>query len=181
MAIIPNTSITLHRLLHDPGPSQPPASNLGHGQASQRQSRPPATGSPAPFDKAQFRDNLATLYTLVFELRQEVADLHYRVEVTEIKVANFLQILASLHDALFPNSEEESEDGDLEVKGDGDQHPVTSTPGKRKEEEMHEDNVTVAERNQEHDELGYDETVYIEEEPGPDDPPATWPTYKPGV
>jgi hypothetical protein len=36
MAIIPNTSITLLRLLHDPGPSQTPASNFGRGQAYQR-------------------------------------------------------------------------------------------------------------------------------------------------
>jgi hypothetical protein len=65
--------------------------------------------------------------------------LHYRVEATEIKVANFLQILASMHDALFPDSEEESAEGDPEVEGDDDQHPVTSPPVKSREKEMHED------------------------------------------
>jgi hypothetical protein len=174
MAIIPNSSITLHRLLPDPGPSQPLDSNLGHGQTSQSQSSPPATGSPAPFDKAQLRDNLATLYTLVFELRQEVADLHFRVEVTEIKVADCLQILASLRDALFPNSDAEAEDEDPGVEEEGVLHPDTSIPGKRKEEEMQEDNVTAAVHTQEQDEPGHYEHV-------PADPPATWPTCQPDV
>jgi hypothetical protein len=174
MAIIPTSSTTLHRLHPDPGPSQPPASNLGHGQTSPSQFSPPATGSPAPFDKAQLRDNLATLYTLVFELRQEVADLHFRVEVTEIKVADCLQILASLRDALFPNSDAEAEDEDPGVEGDGVLHPETSTSGKRKEEEMQEDSATAAVRTQEQDEPGH-----YEHEPV--DPPATWPTYQPGV
>jgi hypothetical protein len=93
--------------------------------------------------------------------------LHYRVEATEIKVANFLQILASMHDALFTDSEEESAEGDPEVEGDDDQHPVTSPPGKSREEEMHEDNAKVAERNQKNDEHWSDGTTYIEEEPCP--------------
>lgn len=181
MAIIPNTSITLLRLLHDPGPSQTPASNFGCGQAYQRRPSTPAPDSQASFDRAQFRDNLATLYTLVFELRQEVVDLHYRVEAMEIKVANFLQILASMHDALFPDSEEESAEGDPEVDGNDDQHPVTSPPGKSRDEEKHEDNAKEAERNQENDEHWSDGTAYIEEGPWSGDPPATWPSYQPGV
>jgi hypothetical protein len=87
--------------------------------------------------------------------------LHFRVEVTEIKVADCLQILASLRDALFPNSDAEAEDEDPGVEGDGVLHPETSTPGKRKEEEMQEDSATAAERTQEQDEPGHYETVYM--------------------
>jgi hypothetical protein len=96
------------------------------------------------------------------------------VEVTEIKVADCLQILASLRDALLPNSDAEAEDEDLGIEGDSVLHPATSTPGKRKEKEMEEDSATAAERTQEQDKPGY-----YEHEPA--DPPATWPTYKPGV
>jgi hypothetical protein len=139
MAIIPNTSIILRRFLHEPGPSQPPASNSSLGQASQQITSTPALDGLAPFDREQFRDNLATLYTLVFELRQEVADLHHRVKATEIKVANFLQILASMHDAMFLDSEEEAIDGDPAAEGDDDQHPEPSPHGNSRGEEMYED------------------------------------------
>jgi hypothetical protein len=181
MAIIPSTSIILRRLLHDPGPSQPLASTSSLGQASQQLPSAPALDGPASFDKAQFRDSVATLYTLVFELQQEVADLHHRVEALEIKVTNLLQILASMHEALCPNSEEEATAGDPEVEGDYDQHPGTSPPDKSRDEEMYEDTAKVAERNQEHDEHGGDWIVDGEKEPGFGDPPATWPSGQPGV
>jgi hypothetical protein len=126
-------------------------------------------------DTAQFRDNIATLHTLVFELQQEVADLHHRVEAMEIKVTNLLQILASMHEALCPNSEEEATVGDPEVEGDYNQRPGTSPPDKSRDEEMYE------ERNQEHDAHGGDWIVDDEKEPGLGDPPATWPSGQPGV
>jgi hypothetical protein len=107
--------------------------------------------------------------------------LHHRVEATEIKVANFLQILASMHDAMFPDSEEEAAEGDPEVEGDDDQHPVPSPPGNSRGEEMYEDTAPVAERNQEHDEHGSDGIAHFEEETGAGDPPATWPSCQPGV
>jgi hypothetical protein len=134
-----------------------------------------------PLTERSSRDNLAILHTLVFELRQEVADLHYRVEATEAKVANFLQILASMHDALFPDPEEATPEGDPEFDGDEDQHPVTSPPVMSREKERHEDDAKEAERNQEDDEQWGDGTAYIEEEPWPGDLPATWPSYQPGV
>jgi hypothetical protein len=117
---------------------------------------------------------LATLYTLVFELRQEVADLHFRVEVTEIKVADCLQILASLRDALFPISDVEAEDEDPGIEGDGVLHPEPSTSGKCKEEAMREDSATAAARAQEQDETGHSAHE-------PVDLPATWSTYQLGV
>jgi hypothetical protein len=181
MAIIPNASIILRRLLHEPGPSQPPASNPSPGQVSQQQPSTPALEGLAPFDRAQFRDQLATLYNLVFELRQEVADLHHRVEAMEIKVANFLQILASMHDAMFPDSEEDAAEGDPVVEGGDDQHSVPSPPSKGREEELYEYTAPAAERNQEHDEHGSDDIAHFEEETGAADPPATWPSRLPGV
>jgi hypothetical protein len=110
-----------------------------------------------------------------------VADLHYRVEATEVKVAEFLQILASMHDALFPDPEEASPEGDPELDGNDDQQPVTSPPVMSREMERHEDDAKEAERNQEDDENWSGGTAYIEEEPWPGDLPATWPSYQPGV
>ena len=52
------------------------------------------------FDSAQFRDSLAILHDLVFELRQGVADLHFRLQATEETVVIFLQTLSSMHEAL---------------------------------------------------------------------------------
>ena len=54
------------------------------------------------FDTAHFRDRLIVLHDLVFELRQEVADLHFRLQATEEKVVIFLQTLSSMHEALSP-------------------------------------------------------------------------------
>jgi hypothetical protein len=114
---------------------------------------------------------LATLYTLVFELRQEVADLHFRVEVTEIKVTDCLQILASLRDALFPNSDVEAEAEDPGIERDGVDARGSSGS---KEETMREDRATAAACTQEQDDTGHSAHE-------PVDLPATWPTYQPGV
>jgi hypothetical protein len=181
MAIIPKTPISLLRLIQNPEPSHTPAGNIGCGPAPQRK---PNTAEPHhrdSFDRAQFRDNLAILHTLVFELRQEVADLHFRMEATEAKVANFLQILSSMHAALFPDPVEASPKGDPEVDKDEGQHNVTSPPVMSRKKERHEDDAEEAERNQEDDKQWGDGTTYIEEEPWPGDLPATWTSYQPGV
>jgi hypothetical protein len=140
MAIIPKTPISLLRLLHDPGPSQTSASNLDRGQAQQRRPSTTAPRHQASFDGEKFRDNLAILHTLVFELRQEVADLHYRVEATEVKVAEFLQILASMHDALIPDPEEASPEGDPELDG-----VIAQIVGWEKPDPIHKMAITVGE------------------------------------
>jgi hypothetical protein len=110
MAVITRTPIALLRLLHDPpaGPSSPvpslhPPGNLHCGPSTQEE---PTTAAPHPqdsYDKEQFRNSLSVLHNLVFELRQEVADLHFRMQATEAKVASFLQIISSMHAALFPD------------------------------------------------------------------------------
>jgi len=47
------------------------------------------------------KDKVAILYGLVFELRQGVDDLHFRLQLTNDKVALFLQLLSSLHEAVL--------------------------------------------------------------------------------
>ena len=55
----------------------------------------------AQLDNEHFRERLGILYDLVFELRREVADLKFRLQVTEDNVATFLHILSSMHSELF--------------------------------------------------------------------------------
>jgi hypothetical protein len=50
----------------------------------------------------QLRDSLENIYDLVFELRKEVDDLHFRVHSTNNKVATLLHLLASMS-ATFPS------------------------------------------------------------------------------
>jgi hypothetical protein len=50
----------------------------------------------------QLRDNLANIYDLVFELRKEVDDLHFRVQSTTTKVTTLLHLMASMS-ATFPS------------------------------------------------------------------------------
>jgi hypothetical protein len=44
------------------------------------------------------KDKLAILYGLVFELHQGVEDFHFRLQLTNEKVAHFLQLLSSLYE-----------------------------------------------------------------------------------
>jgi hypothetical protein len=54
------------------------------------------------FYGTQLRESLAILYGLVFELRQGVEDLQFRLQATDGKVAVLLQLLSSLQEA-FPS------------------------------------------------------------------------------
>jgi hypothetical protein len=108
MAIISRTPISILRLSHDPSavPSSSTASGdpLGNlGGDPYHHSAPKRAGPcfPESVDRVQFAESLAILHDLVFELRQEIADLQYRVQATEGKVASFMQILSSMHEALF--------------------------------------------------------------------------------
>jgi len=108
MEIITHSPIALLRLLHNPpdGPSSPilsphPPGNLLCGPSTQED---PPTAAPNPqdsYDREQFRNSLSVLHNLVFELRKEVPDLHFRLQATEAKVTSFLQIISSMHSALF--------------------------------------------------------------------------------
>jgi hypothetical protein len=103
MATIPRSPISLSHHLHDPLVNfHPPAPILGssgdpppHG--APKRAEPHSTGS---FDRMHFRDRLLIMHDLVFELRQEVADLNYRLQATDEKVASCLQLLSSMQAAL---------------------------------------------------------------------------------
>jgi hypothetical protein len=52
-----------------------------------------------PFSDAQLRDTLAIIFGLIFELRQGVDDLQFRVLAVDRNVASLLQLLTSLRGA----------------------------------------------------------------------------------
>jgi TATA-binding protein-associated factor Taf7 len=132
-------------------------------------------------DRVQFTERMSALYDLVFELRQEVVDLQYRTQATKEKVASFLQIISSMHEALFSDlvdtSPKENSEADKEETQDKMQNPTESG---REREERKDDIKEPAWKEEAGEQWDYGVT-YIEEEPWPGDLPATWPTYQPGV
>jgi hypothetical protein len=176
MAVIPRTPIALLRLLQDSpaGPSSPvPSHNLNCGPCPQEA---PKVAEPHPqdtFDKEQFRNSLSVLHNLVFELRQEVADLHFRMQATEVKVASFLQIISSMHAALFP-------DPVNAMKNEGQHHGPTPA-GTSKQKDACEGDAEGPKRSTEEGKQWCEGPTYIEEEPWPGDLSATQPSYLPGV
>jgi hypothetical protein len=99
------------------------------------------------------------LHNLVFELRQEVADLQFRMQSTEAKVTSFLHIIASMHailnqDSAAVNEEEEQNRGP-------DQEDSKQF--------VSQDGIGEAADDQEADMRWDAEPVYIEEEPWPGD------------
>jgi len=135
----------------------------------------------------QLRDSLENIYGLVFELRQGVDDLHFRVHSTNDKVATLLQLLASMSET-FPShldgatSEEmpraATREGDVKEQSTKKMAKVDSATRQQQletqEAERAMDNVT--------DEMIWDSrTTYIEEEPWPGDLSATGQGYQPGV
>jgi hypothetical protein len=180
MAVIPRTPIALLRLFQDSPagppslvPSHDPPGNLECGPCPQEAPKVAGLHPQDSFDKEQFRNSLSVLHNLVFELRQEVADLHFRMQATEVKVASFLQIISSMHAALFPDPVEA-------VKNEG-RHHVPSPVDISKQKDACEGDTEGAERSKEAGKQWSDETTYIEEEPWPGDLSATRPSYLPGV
>jgi hypothetical protein len=55
---------------------------------------------PNPFSDTQLRESLAILFGLVFELRQGVEDLQFRLLAVDGKIAILLQLLTSLQEAI---------------------------------------------------------------------------------
>jgi hypothetical protein len=129
----------------------------------------------------QFTESLSALHDLVFELRSEVADLQYRIQATEAKVASFLQIISSMHEALFAEPVDTSPlkhpEAAQEETQDEMQKPMDSS---REQEKRKEEDKEPACKEGASEQWDYGVT-YIEEEPWPGDLSATWPTYQPGV
>jgi hypothetical protein len=98
--------------------------------------RVPGSSGIPPFDATtgeQVKDKLAILYGLVFELRQGVEDLQFRLQLSNDKVTLFLQLLSSLHETFLSTPEEatfkQAPDADT---ADGEaKESATSTQGHR--------------------------------------------------
>jgi hypothetical protein len=154
---------------------------------------------------------VAILYGLVFELRQGVDDLHFRLQLTDDKVALFLQHLTSLHEAVLstqegatskPNSEPEAkkanDTGCAKAAEDTPMHWAATLSEDRakenaaslrptqggKEARGAENNVKddpAAAATKQDEKQWGDGTTVVEEEPWPGDLSATWLGHAPGV
>jgi hypothetical protein len=93
------------------------------------------------------------------------------MQTTEAKVVNFLQIIVSLHAALFPDPVNDN----VEEGQHRGQHQED------RQQAAHEEGTEEAEDGKDADKQCGDETVYIEEEPWPRDLQAAQTSYLPGV
>lgn len=172
--------------------------------------RPGSSRSP-PFEATtgeQVRDKLAILYSLVFELRQGVEDLQFGLQLSNDKVALFLQLLSSLHETFILTPEgatfsqapdTETTNGDAKARTTLTQgHGAATTTGDvvmlcvaepelertghvtmAKQEAGRHDHGT--EMKEEVAEQWGDGTTVVEEEPWTGDLNATWLGYISGV
>jgi hypothetical protein len=107
--------------LPDPAPAEPlpgilltanPPRHSAEDPPSPRRPGNYAHQAPVSNTGVQLRDNLDNIYDLVFELRKEIDDLHFRVNSTNAKVTTLLHLLASMS-ASFPSHP--GEDSSAEV------------------------------------------------------------------
>jgi hypothetical protein len=184
MAVIQHTPTSIMRLSHNP--TELPSSSMHPGEPPEKWSEPPPP-QPAPrragpcypeyMDRIQFAESLGTLHDLAFELRREVADLQYRFQVTEAKVVSFMQIVSSMHEALFAAPEDTCHTEHAEAT------PLSTQPSEAagaQQRESRPGSEDVASTREAAEPWDYGVTV-IEEEPGSGDAIATWPTYKPTI
>jgi hypothetical protein len=141
-------------------------------------------------------DKLANLYGLVFELRQGVEDLQFRLQLSNEKATLFLQILSSLHEAFLSTPTAATSEKAPDTEHEAKEHTQGSTHSGEvmmQSEEQHG-------KERKHRELEIkpemqdpvrncpsceatmqdivhwgDGTPIIEEEPGPEDLQGTWP------
>jgi hypothetical protein len=188
MAIISRTPISILQLSQVPSvlpstsaPSHDPLGKLDGGPSPYSQPNRVGPSLHETVDKMQFTESLSALHDLVFELRSEVADLQYRIQATEAKVASFLKIISSMHETLFAEpvdtSPMENPEADKEETQDKMQNPMDLG---REWEKRKDDVEEPACKEATSEQWDYGVT-YIEEDPWPDDLSATWPTYQPGV
>jgi hypothetical protein len=205
LAIIPRMSISSSRPLLAP-PLVEPASIPVFDSLRKAGGEPPPPRKPwnsenqssDSFYGAQLREILAILYGLVFELRQGVEDLQFRLQATDRKVAVLLQLLSSLHES-FPSdpigatSVEEpyaaTSGGDVKVQRSvengleqvGHETMAMEVDSVRR---PLQDTTTGADRtasNVEVEVQWVDQVTYVEEEPWTEDFHASWPDYSPDV
>jgi hypothetical protein len=116
---------------------------------------------------------------LVFELRHELADLNYRLQVTDVKVATCVHLLSSMEGNLARDSAVNMS------KAAPDANPGAGTssasrPVSREPMTTEHDSRDKGKEREETGEPDYEPT-YNEEEPWPGDLPPMWPTFSPGV
>jgi hypothetical protein len=131
------------------------------------------------YDKMHLRDRLLIIQDLVFDLRQEMADLNYRLQATDGKLASCLQLLFSMQVALAQESVEATPGEATAIATDGGSHSAHHSDDREpaKTEHDHQDEGI---KHDEASEPTYKPT-YIEEEPFPGDLPPMWPAFSPGV
>jgi len=188
MAIISRTPISIMRLSHDPTelpsssvPPGGPQDNWGAYPSPQPVPKRAGPCYPENIDRVQFAESLAILQDLVFELRQEVADIKFRFQATEGKVASFMNIISSMHEALFsaPNDTRPTEHPEDTTAAAQINTPTSEAAGWQ-QQERRDDSQAHAGTNEADEHWDYGVT-HIEEEPWTGDLPATWPNYKPTV
>jgi hypothetical protein len=179
LAIIPRAPISILHLSRDtaelPSSSMPPGETQDNWGDPSHHTAPGRAGPcyPENIDRIQFAESLAILQDLVFELRQEVADLKYRFHATEGKVASFMHILSSMHEALFSAPEdtrptEHPEDTTEAAQTDAQ---ISEAAGGQQKERW-DDSKDLANTSEAAEPWDYGVT-FIEEEPYPGDLPAT--------
>jgi hypothetical protein len=101
LAIIPKMLSSSSRLPPNPPGFEPPPPPHQNSAGTTGGEPPPCENQPLnSFLDNQLRDSLGILYSLVFELRQGVEDLQFRLLAVDEKVAVLLQLLNSLQEAL---------------------------------------------------------------------------------
>jgi hypothetical protein len=116
---------------------------------------------------------------LVFELRQEMEDLNYRLQALDAKVERCLQLLSSLQGALTEEKVAEMPRKASDDATSGLPHTTQRPVYRESAEKEHDSRATGVERDAT-SEPDYEPT-YIEEEPWPEDLAPKWPTFSPGV
>jgi hypothetical protein len=177
MAIIPQTPISPLRLLNVPQVPPHPETHLNLPSSStdapSQWEEPRGAGQSfqEAFDRDRFSNSLSALFNLVFELRQEVADLQFRMQTTETKVASFLHIIASMQRALLSDPVAVHK-GEEQNRG----------PAQADMQQTEREDYTGEAADDKEADMRWDaEPVHTEEEPGPGDLQPMQPHHSPGV
>jgi hypothetical protein len=172
--------------------------------------KPGSSGLPS-YDTTigkQVKDNLAILYGLVFELRQGVEDLQFRLQLTNDKVALFLHLLSLMHETFLSTPEgatsrqepkEDTSEGEVKACATSKQEPGAATMAGdvvmqcvAELDVKRAGSATMAEKETARHDLGTetkeqvevqwgDGMAAVEEEPWTGDLNATWPGCMSGV
>jgi hypothetical protein len=205
LAIIPRMLSSSSRLLLAPPVAEPTPipvlyslRNLGGEPLPP--CKPGNTGHPSSdsFNGEQLKESLAILYGLVFELRQGMEDLQFRLQTTDEKVAVLLQLLSSMHEAFHSDSAGATSGKEPCAAIDGGNVAMQCLAEFGLEQVGHETmalEVNSAKRplqdttkgadgtasNEKAEVKWADQVTYVEEEPWTKDFHATWPGYMPDV